>query len=161
MSQYYAIAYSDEYLEHFGVKGQKWGIRKYQNEDGTLTEEGKARYGKNASSIQKGLNKLDQSKAEYIRDTKAYSRNSDYGSGYSKKKVEQTNKAVKQLLDIAKKNNYSITEIQKNRSTGRGERLVSSLLFGAPGLVTSHLISKYVAFPIAGTKYEVRDRKKG
>lgn len=31
-------------LYHHGIKGQKWGIRNYQNEDGTLTEEGKERY---------------------------------------------------------------------------------------------------------------------
>lgn len=36
-------------LYHHGVKGQKWGIRRYQNEDGTLTEEGKARYGIDAT----------------------------------------------------------------------------------------------------------------
>ena len=35
-------------LYHHGIKGQKWGVRRYQNEDGTLTEEGKKRYGKNA-----------------------------------------------------------------------------------------------------------------
>ena len=29
---------------HHGIKGQRWGIRRYQNEDGTLTEAGKARY---------------------------------------------------------------------------------------------------------------------
>ena len=28
-------------LYHYGVKGQKWGIRRYQNPDGSLTEEGK------------------------------------------------------------------------------------------------------------------------
>ena len=33
------------YLIHHGIKGQKWGIRRYQNEDGSLTEAGKARYG--------------------------------------------------------------------------------------------------------------------
>ena len=31
------------YLMHYGTPGQKWGIRKYQNEDGTWTEEGKER----------------------------------------------------------------------------------------------------------------------
>ncbi len=32
-------------LYHYGIKGQKWGIRRYQNPDGSLTEEGKKRYG--------------------------------------------------------------------------------------------------------------------
>lgn len=32
-------------LEHFGVKGMKWGVRRYQNADGTLTDAGKKRYG--------------------------------------------------------------------------------------------------------------------
>ena len=32
-------------LYHWGIKGQKWGVRRYQNADGTLTEEGKERYG--------------------------------------------------------------------------------------------------------------------
>lgn len=31
-------------LQHHGIKGQKWGIRRYQNPDGSLTEEGKLRY---------------------------------------------------------------------------------------------------------------------
>lgn len=34
----------ETYLAHFGIKGQKCGIRRYQNEDGSLTEEGKTRY---------------------------------------------------------------------------------------------------------------------
>ncbi len=32
-------------IKHSGIKGQKWGVRKYQNPDGTLTPEGKIRYG--------------------------------------------------------------------------------------------------------------------
>lgn len=31
-------------LYHHGIKGQRWGIRRFQNEDGTLTQEGKDRY---------------------------------------------------------------------------------------------------------------------
>ena len=30
-----------EYLTHHGIKGQKWGVRRFQNPDGTLTEAGK------------------------------------------------------------------------------------------------------------------------
>ena len=33
----------DGYLMHHGIKGQKWGVRRYQNEDGTYTEEGRKR----------------------------------------------------------------------------------------------------------------------
>ena len=36
---------TSESLTHSGIKGQKWGIRRFQNEDGTLTAEGKQRYG--------------------------------------------------------------------------------------------------------------------
>lgn len=31
-------------LWHWGIKGMKWGVRRYQNQDGTLTAEGKKRY---------------------------------------------------------------------------------------------------------------------
>ena len=39
------MSYSNgAYLVHHGIKGMKWGVRRFQNEDGTLTEEGKKRY---------------------------------------------------------------------------------------------------------------------
>ena len=35
---------STQCLQHYGVKGMKWGVRRYQNKDGTLTAAGKKRY---------------------------------------------------------------------------------------------------------------------
>lgn len=47
MRTYYVagVPYSDE-LFHHGIKGQRWGIRRYQNEDGTLTDAGRKKYDK-------------------------------------------------------------------------------------------------------------------
>ncbi len=38
-------------LYHHGIKGQKWGIRNYQNEDGILTKEGYLRYKQDVSKL--------------------------------------------------------------------------------------------------------------
>lgn len=38
------VIYHSDYLEHHGIKGMRWGIRRYQNEDGSLTAEGRKRY---------------------------------------------------------------------------------------------------------------------
>lgn len=37
------VAHSMDYIEHHGILGQKWGVRRYQTINGTYTEEGKAR----------------------------------------------------------------------------------------------------------------------
>ena len=39
------ISHSDDSLQHHGIKGQKWGVRRFQNADRTWTEAGKVRYG--------------------------------------------------------------------------------------------------------------------
>ena len=43
----------NDWLEHYGITGQKWGVRRFQNEDRTLTEAGKERYGRKAESDHK------------------------------------------------------------------------------------------------------------
>ena len=51
------MLYEDNYLMHHGVKGQKWGVRRYQNLDGTLTSEGKAKYAGRENEGDTGLKK--------------------------------------------------------------------------------------------------------
>ena len=60
MSKQYRI---DE-LVHYGVKGQKWGRRRYQNKDGSLTPAGRERYGSEenfdkqySEDVKKSINK--------------------------------------------------------------------------------------------------------
>lgn len=44
----------NEILSHYGIKGMKLGVRRYQNSDGTLTSAGKKRYSDEDIIIEKG-----------------------------------------------------------------------------------------------------------
>jgi len=71
------------YLAHHGVKGMKWGIRRYQTENGTLTPEGRKRYGLDgpkmqgtlkdrAKALRTAVKNLDsQRKADYNADVQS------------------------------------------------------------------------------------------
>lgn len=100
----------EQYLVHYGTKGQKWGIRNYENLDGTLTEEGKKRYAKYQGKIERKnrqiekaqtkLDKLNKKNAEKIARLKSKSakyRNKAYNGRFvnDKKAAELEVKARK------------------------------------------------------------------
>lgn len=95
----------DAELYHHGVKGQKWGIRRFQNVDGTLTAEGKARYGEDGDATAKQrarfLNKLDQQNAKSLASMQ------DTKSVYKKQRLEgrvsNVNKAINDILVASEK----------------------------------------------------------
>jgi hypothetical protein len=52
----------DDILMHHGILGQKWGVRRFQNPDGTLTYAGKKRYSKLDLSVQRSTDRIDKLK---------------------------------------------------------------------------------------------------
>lgn len=88
------------YLAHHGVKGQKWGVRRWQNEDGSWTPEGNARRRKGSSEVE-GLGISDEKAFKLVgkgRDMKML----DEGKELGKKFITQYQRAVKVADDIKK-----------------------------------------------------------
>ena len=104
---------SNNYLQHFGVKGMKWGVRRYQNKDGTLTPNGKKHY----RSWTTNQNDLE------VHD--------DYARRHSKKSISQMSDAelqdrinrmqlerqYSQLDDYSKKGKLQVDKIVKAGTT--------------------------------------------
>lgn len=70
MSQNYIITNGELY--HWGIKGMKWGVRRYQNKDGSLTPAGKKRYSDEVSYMKKKHSKdrYESEAASYERELK-------------------------------------------------------------------------------------------
>lgn len=84
----YAVDYSN-YLQHHGILGMKWGVRRYQNADGSLTSAGRKRYYLNE------YNNFSNSADKYAKKYNA--------SKEGKAKLKEANKAAKRALDWEQK----------------------------------------------------------
>ena len=104
-------------LQHHGILGQKWGVRRYQNPDGSLTAEGEARYGK---KVQKAYKKA---KAD------AYKQHKKNGGGYLFPSARQStgknyDKAVKEF-DETLANDKRYKELSKKAFDAEKKRLLA------------------------------------
>lgn len=100
-------------LYHHGIKGQRWGVRRYQNSDGTLTNAGKKRYAKDAASKEYDLQDAD---GTYYRTNKKGKR-TNLQAEPRRYAIEDT-QAAKRVLDdssqaLNKAKNISSRELRR------------------------------------------------
>lgn len=128
MSEWYVGTSDSESLAHFGTLGMRWGIRKYQNSDGTLTPAGRERYSKLADKYKTKADKYrtrntvtgDKDmlrKAKY--DTKKAKYERKYYDTQNDKYLLKASKYGKKAADIEKryaKNNLKASKYDKKRA---------------------------------------------
>lgn len=125
---YYAVESKSIYdIKHYGILGQKWGIRRYQNPDGSLTPEGKARYNKYKAKIDSATN--EKSRA---RLTKKMGIDEDKYNKYKSKKEEnerrdmEETKAANNRLRKVKMITESDTKGFKDKSPEMKRRILNA-----------------------------------
>lgn len=108
-------------LYHWGIKGQKWGVRNYQNADGSLTSAGRLRYGV-GSAVRGGV--FNSSNTAYSKAKKL----AKFGSALGKAKAEHYGKQAKKAYGILtspggyssyKRNRNKRAELAKLRMNSR------------------------------------------
>jgi len=114
--------YVDSFFAHHGIKGQKWGIRRFQNEDGTLTEEGLKRYGHDYDKkgrLKRSAKKDDEKLIKDMRKVYDLHRKSRVASMKASNRlvdmVKEDQKAGKHITDTSddKKLNKHVSKMEK------------------------------------------------
>ena len=104
-------------LYHHGIKGQKWGVRRFQNPDGTLTEAGKKRQAK-----------LMRAKDEYERETWLADERNAHGEISNREQARITQKALKKYDRIESKIKYKDAKDEwKHRTKENAPMLYANL----------------------------------
>lgn len=91
-------------LYHHGIKGQKWGVRRFQNLDGTLTPEGQKRYQNNDQGGSKKVTKNEYTEQEFQKKVSGQFKSAlQKATTSSKKHANQYDKVDKEVYEKYKK----------------------------------------------------------
>lgn len=88
-------------LYHFGIKGMKWGVRRYQNEDGTLTAAGKKRMYREHFDLESSEKKV---KDRYVADANKWVREDMERTKKVAEEGSSLSNRLKQVVDKSARN---------------------------------------------------------